>query len=174
MMKYIGLLFLIFTLSYAHAETRTDTSGLIWYTDLAVAHKKSEESKKPIFAFFTGSDWCGWCKMLQKDVFAKKAFIDWAKESVILLELDFPKRVPQKREQQIQNQNLQRALGVSGYPTVWLMNSELKDNGGYHLIKLGKLGYPRGGKKGKEEVQFLLEAKTILNRAATEAARKKE
>jgi protein disulfide-isomerase len=112
--------------------------------------------------------------MLQKDVFAKKAFIDWAKESVILLELDFPKRVPQKREQQIQNQNLQRALGVSGYPTVWLMNSELKDNGGYHLIKLGKLGYPRGGEKGKEEVQFLLEAKTILNRAATEAARKKE
>lgn len=173
-MKYIGLLLLTLSLSIAHAETKTDTTGLTWYTDLAVAHKKSEESKKPIFAFFTGSDWCGWCKMLQKNVFAKQAFIEWAKKEVILLELDFPKRVPQKREQQIQNQNLQRTLGVSGYPTVWLIRSQLKDNGGYHLIKLGKLGYPQGAERGKEEVQFLLQANTILKRVAEQDKKKKE
>jgi protein disulfide-isomerase len=164
-MKLIYLLALTFTLSIAHAETHVDANGLTWHTDLAVAQKKSEDGKKPIFAFFTGSDWCGWCKMLQKNVFAKQKFIDWAKEEVVLLELDFPKRTPQKREQQIQNQNLQRALGVSGYPTVWLINAEKKDNGGFHLKKLGKLGYPRGGEKGKEEDVFLMQAKAILDRA---------
>jgi hypothetical protein len=41
--------------------------GLTWYTDLAKAREISDAQKIPIFAFFTGSDWCGWCHKLQAD-----------------------------------------------------------------------------------------------------------
>lgn len=66
-------------------------SGLVWHTNLQKADSLSKLSNKPIFAFFTGSDWCGWCHKLQRDVFAKPEFIAWAKKNVILLELDFPR-----------------------------------------------------------------------------------
>jgi protein disulfide-isomerase len=45
-------------------------NGLTWYTSIQEVHELSLKNKKPIFAFFTGSDWCGWCKRLQANVFA--------------------------------------------------------------------------------------------------------
>ena len=39
-----------------------------WYTSLEEAAKVSMTSGKPIMANFTGSDWCGWCKKLKKEV----------------------------------------------------------------------------------------------------------
>ncbi|MFT5823249.1 MAG: thioredoxin-related protein [Crocinitomix sp.] len=161
-MKFIFFIAFLATMGAAQATTTTEVAGLKWYTDLEEAHSESEKTKKPIFGFFTGSDWCGWCIKLQKEVFAKQAFIDWAKDKVVLLELDFPKRTSQSAELKQQNQNLQRALGVRGYPTVWLFNSKKTDAGGFNLTRIGKLGYPSGAEKGKEEVKFLSEANKLL------------
>lgn len=40
-----------------------------WQTDMNKAIELAQKSKKPLFLFFTGSDWCGWCIRLQKEVF---------------------------------------------------------------------------------------------------------
>ena len=32
--------------------------------------------------FFTGSDWCGWCMRLQREVFLTPEFTKWAKDNV--------------------------------------------------------------------------------------------
>ena len=74
------------------AEKKAESA---WLTDLAAAKKQAAEEKKPILMFFTGSDWCGWCIKLHEDVLDKKEFQDFAKENVILLELDFPNSEPQ-------------------------------------------------------------------------------
>src|ERR1700744_1852989 len=66
--------------------------SLVWYTDLMKAQDQSKATRKPIFGFFTGSDWCGWCHKLQEEVFSKPEFVKWAKKNVILLELDFPRQ----------------------------------------------------------------------------------
>ncbi len=147
---------------FSARQTETP-DGLTWYTDLNEAHSKSIESGKPLFGFFTGSDWCGWCIKLQREVFAKPAFIEWAKEHVILLELDFPRRAVQTPELKKQNQDLQRAFAVSGYPTVWIFRSK-KDpvTSHFSLTALGKLGYPRGAEVGKEEVKFISDADALL------------
>lgn len=132
------------------------------------AHSAAQKSKKPIFAFFTGSDWCGWCHKLQRDVFAKKEFIDWAKKNVILLELDFPryKKLPEDLSQQ--NNTLARDLNVSGFPTIWLLNAGTgKGEAQMGLAALGSLGYPSGAESGKEEVKFLATANEILAKANT-------
>lgn len=158
---FLTLLIVSFNFSFATVNEEVK-GGLTWYTDLAKAQEASEKSNKPIFGFFTGSDWCGWCKMLQRNVFVKESFIAWAKENVILLELDFPKKVQQSAELRTQNRNLATALGVRGYPTVWLFTASVNpEDGGYHLTRMGKLGYPRA-EKGKEAEKFLSDANAIL------------
>jgi thioredoxin-related protein len=146
------------------AQTATaHSSELSWLTDLNKARELSDATKKPIFGFFTGSDWCGWCHKLEADVFAKEAFVSWAKKNVILLELDFPRRKQLPAELAQQNQSLQQALGVRGYPTIWLFTvTEDKATQNMNLNTLGSLGYPSGSEVGKEEVKFLNDANLIL------------
>ncbi len=63
-----------------------------WLDSYEEAAKISKETNKPILANFTGSDWCRWCKVLDKEVFRTDEFKTWASENVVLLELDFPKK----------------------------------------------------------------------------------
>ena len=113
-----------------------------WLVDLDEAYEISLKEKKPILANFTGSDWCGWCKKLDADVFSKPEFQAWAKENVVLLELDFPRRfqIPAKNQQQ--NAAMQQALQVTGYPTIWVFNL-VKDpvTRNFQVNQLGKTGY---------------------------------
>ena len=111
------------------SQNEKSSDGLEWHTDLMKVHELSEKTKKPIFAFFTGSDWCGWCIKLQNNVFSKPEFIAWAKANVILLELDYPRAKQLPPALVAQNANMQQAFGVSGYPTVWLFKT-VKNN--YH------------------------------------------
>jgi len=165
-----GILLLVFVLGILKLSTFVQTANstptdeqLVWYTDFAKAQEASKSSKKPIFAFFTGSDWCGWCHKLQRDVFAKAPFIDWAKKNVILLELDFPRRKQLAPELAQQNYNLQQQFQVQGYPTIWMFTA-VTDAASkrVNLNPLGSLGYPSGAEAGKEEVKFLSEANAIL------------
>ena len=94
--------------------------------------------------FFTGSDWCGWCIRLQKEVFKTPEFEKWAKKNVVLVELDFPRRTAQDPAIQKQNAELQQTFAVQGYPTVWFVNASKKD-GKINLEKLGSTGYLAGG-----------------------------
>ena len=114
-------------------------------------------------AFFTGSDWCGWCKKLQREVFQKEAFVSWANENVILLELDFPRRTKLPQELAQQNQQLQQMFQVRGYPTVWFFTTAMVDEGkNLQMNKLGQAGYPSGAVPGKEEEKFIKNANDIL------------
>ena len=117
---------------------------LTWHTDINKAMEISKKSKKPLFLFFTGSDWCGWCIRLQKEVFKTPEFEKWAKKNVVLVELDFPRRTPQEPEIKKQNSELQQTFGVQGYPTVWFVNAN-KNGGKINLEKLGSSGYLAGG-----------------------------
>src|SRR5690348_6346760 len=121
MIKYLSVLFvfacIISQTSFAQLKTQEQIdseNALEWHTNLAEVHELSKASHKPIFAFFTGSDWCGWCTRLQNDVFSKPEFIAWAKKNVILLELDFPRRKQLPEDLQQQNNSLQQALRISG------------------------------------------------------------
>lgn len=118
---------------------------LTWHTDMAKASELSIKEKKPLMLFFTGSDWCGWCIRLQNEVFKKDDFTKWAKENVILVELDFPRRTPQDEAVKMQNQQIQQIFKVRGYPTVWMVNPEETAEGKINLNALGSTGYVAGG-----------------------------
>lgn len=117
-----------------------------WHTDLNTAMKESKKTKKPLLLFFTGSDWCGWCIRLQKEVLHTPEFETWAKENVVLVELDFPRRKAMEPEIKAQNMQLAQFFGVQGYPTIWIAKAANdKETKKVTFEKLGKTGYVAGG-----------------------------
>ncbi len=146
MSKVLGIALLVFTISITGfsqdlASYKAKNEG--WHTQIEVAYQESQETGKPIMANFTGSDWCGWCKRLDKSVFIHKEFKDWAKKNVVLLELDYPRRKQVPSEIQQQNADLQRAFQVRGFPTVWLFELSKDDAGQFNVNALGKTGYTK-------------------------------
>ena len=133
------------------------TTSFTWHTDVNKAVNLSVKTGKPIFLFFTGSDWCGWCKKLVKEVFLKKEFKSWAKKNIILVEIDFPKRTPISDDLKKQNRELGQMFGVRGYPTGWLVNPKITA-GKVNFNKIGSQGYVAGGPKA-----WIAGANKILN-----------
>src|SRR5262245_30005189 len=80
------------------------TAAVSWLTDLPAAEAQAKAEGKFVLINFTGSDWCGWCMKLRKEVFLKSEFNDYAKTNLILVEVDFPKRKPQPAPLQQANQ----------------------------------------------------------------------
>ena len=131
-------------------------SSLEWNTNLVAAVDKSIAENKPLFLFFTGSDWCGWCKRLQAEVFFKPEFEQWAKDNVVLMELDFPRRTAQSEDIKTQNMNILRMFGVRGYPTIWFVNPT-KQDAEINFAKIESTGYVAGGPEA-----WIAEAERLL------------
>ena len=119
---------------------------LEWHTDVNKAIKTSLATGKPLFFFFTGSDWCGWCKRLVREVFVKPEFAAWASKNAVLVELDFPRMTKLPEATQKQNRELNQMFGVKGFPTIWFVTPEVTD-GKVNFAKLGSQGYVAGGSK---------------------------
>ncbi|MBL50064.1 MAG: thioredoxin, partial [Roseibacillus sp.] len=78
--------------SNAPAADKVELEGAkvgVWTMDFDAAVKLAGEKKLPLMLNFTGSDWCGWCKLMDKEVFAEEVWKTYAKENVLLVTLDF-------------------------------------------------------------------------------------
>lgn len=138
-MKKICIVFIIF-----FGMQALQAQELKWHTDVKEAIAIGNKENKPLLMFFTGSDWCGWCIRLQKEVLLTPEFATWASVNVILVELDYPRRISQTPEIMKQNGELQQAFGIQGFPTVYF--AKAKDKGGkVNFEGLGKTGYVAGG-----------------------------
>ena len=139
--KTLTLLFItISSIVYTQNE-----NALKWETKLDQAINKAVSENKTMMLFFTGSDWCGWCMRLQKEVFVKPEFKNWANKNVVLVELDFPRRTAQDPKISQQNRELAQMFQVRGYPTVWFVEPEISDSNQINLKKIGYQGYLAGG-----------------------------
>ena len=119
----------------ATPKTPAGTAG--WTTDYAAAMARAKEENRHVFLFFTGSDWCGWCMRLQKEILTTPEFARFASEKLVLVELDFPRSKPQAAAVKAQNQQLARKFEIRGYPSVIVLDGSGR--------KVGQLGYQEGG-----------------------------
>lgn len=114
------------------------TAGdITWETNFEKAKELAKKENKSILINFTGSDWCGWCKRLDREVFSKEVFASFADDSLVLLKIDFPKFTKLPEEQQRYNYELYEKYGVLGFPTIYLVDANGK--------VLLQTGYQRGG-----------------------------
>jgi len=109
----------------------------VWMENFDKARLEAKESGKYLFLNFSGSDWCGWCKKLSKEVFSQEDFLSFADKNLVLVNLDFPKFKQQSSEIKEQNRKLLNQFGVRGFPTVVLLSPE----GGV----VNQTGYRAGG-----------------------------
>jgi thioredoxin-related protein len=109
-----------------------------WIDDYQKALSEAKTNNKLVLLDFTGSDWCPWCIKMDKEVFDKPAFKDYAKGSLVLMDVDFPtaKRLSAKVKKQ--NEGLKEQFKVSGFPTLVVVDGDGK------LVK-SYVGYQQGG-----------------------------
>jgi protein disulfide-isomerase len=111
--------------------------GVEWLTDFNTALEKANRENKTVFLDFTGSDWCIWCKRLKSEVLDQPRFEQYARDHLILVEVDFPHNQTLSRDQQKANHDLMESMGVGGFPTVMLIAPDGR--------RLGHLSYRPGG-----------------------------
>ena len=121
----------------AKAQAAPDSAPSVWLTDFQAALVQAREQRTKVFMFFTGSDWCGWCKRLDAEILSTNEFKAYASQKLILLKLDFPRQIPQSDALKAQNSKLARRYHIEGYPTVIVLD--------WTGEKVGELHYQEGG-----------------------------
>ncbi|PYL06413.1 MAG: hypothetical protein DME34_09090 [Verrucomicrobia bacterium] len=138
--KWPALLFVCAAI--AAALTASTPAAGEWLTDYNKAQQEAKTNNKLLLVNFTGSDWCGFCIMLDRQVFSKPEFKDYASKNLVLLEIDFPRMGGPRWKAQSdglrrQSEELARKYQIYGFPTIVVLNGEGK--------MVGELGYMDGG-----------------------------
>lgn len=129
---------LIFAASVFFSATAAQAGGDDWMIDFEAAKKKAAAEGKDLLIDFTGSDWCGWCIKLNKEVFQHDPFKKGVADKYVLVELDFPNdKSKLSKETQAQNAKLQDTYQVQGFPTILITDAE--------GMPYAKTGYQKGG-----------------------------
>ena len=137
-----------------------------WLTDLDEGIKVAKAEKKAILVDFTGSDWCGWCIRLKKEVFDQKEFAAVSKDFV-LVELDYPQKKKQAAEVKAKNKALAERFAIEGFPTIMLLDAE--------GVPFAQTGYQEGGPvKYLAHLTELLKANTAEGKARFGQGKKDE
>ncbi|MDZ4200329.1 MAG: thioredoxin family protein [Kiritimatiellia bacterium] len=108
-----------------------------WETDFDKASGLAKSEGKFMLVDFSGSDWCGWCIKLDKEVFSQSAFKDYARENLVTVLIDFPRESRQKKKEIKRNEELKNKYEIKGFPTVLILSPEGE--------LAGRTGYKAGG-----------------------------
>jgi protein disulfide-isomerase len=109
-----------------------------WTEDYSSALAKAKKEHKFLLLNFTGSDWCGWCKRTDAEVFSTPKFEAFASRRLVLVMVDFPRSRPLKDEVKAQNAGLQQKYGIRGFPTLIVLDPSER-------VVFKQEGYEEGG-----------------------------
>ena len=126
--------------------TVVKSSSINWNTNFNAAVSQAKQSNKYILLFFTGSDWCGWCKKLDSEALSTPEFANAIGNKFVFVELDFPMGQKPSAEVEKQNADLKKKYGVTGFPTIVILDSAQN--------YVAETGYRPGG--GKAYADYLL------------------
>lgn len=102
-----------------------------WMTDMEAAKAKAAAEKKAILVDFTGSDWCGWCIRIRKEVFDKPRFEEYIKDKFVPVEIDLPQNPKFDPELRKRNEALSEKYRVEGFPTIMVTDARGTVTGGF-------------------------------------------
>ena len=98
-------------------------ADLAWLTDLPTAQAKANSEKKSVLLFFHGSDWCPPCVQMQRQLFDSAEFVAYARQALMLVDVDFPEKTKQPEELKRANLALKAKFNVGdGFPAIVLLN----------------------------------------------------
>lgn len=87
----------------------------------------AQTENKNVLLVFTGSDWCKPCILLKRDILHSPAFVEFAEESLVLVNLDFPYQRKNKlpKEQEAYNASMADRFNPEGkFPRAILLDPQ--------------------------------------------------
>jgi len=117
--KFLSLVLLTSALAAVSASALTGFDP-----DYDAARERAKANGRPMLVLFTGSDWCGWCIKLEKEVFSQPEFLSAATNEFELVVLDFPSdKTKQPDAQRKRCSELSDKFKVRGFPTVKVLKA---------------------------------------------------
>jgi len=98
-----------------------------WETDFNKAQQSAKSEHKFIFINFSGSDWCGPCIRMHKEIFDNSSFAQYAADHLVLVNADFPrlKKHELPKDQQKKNDQLADKYNKNGiFPLTVLLSAD--------------------------------------------------
>src|SRR2546421_8612005 len=137
MRRPILLLLITLTCAGLSPPPAANAQNVEWLADLEAAQQKAKADNKLVLLDFTGSDWCGWCIKLKREVFDTSDFAQFAAAKLVLVEVDFPRHKTMAHLHQQANARLAKAYHVTSYPTLVILNPNGQE--------IGRMSYVAGG-----------------------------
>ena len=112
-----------------------------WHENMKEARQIAQKEHRHILLNFSGSDWCGPCILLRKEIFDDSGFSAMADSALVLVNADFPrmkKNQPSKTQQQLNDQLADRYNAQGKFPLTLLLTEDgkvLKQWEGYPAVK---------------------------------------
>ncbi|RZJ15989.1 MAG: thioredoxin family protein, partial [Acinetobacter sp.] len=100
-----------------------------WEPNFETARKIAKEKNELILLNFSGSDWCGPCIRMHKEIFNDVVFLKMAEQNLVMVNADFPRSKKNQLQANIKKQNelLADQYNPSGkFPFTVLLNAEGK------------------------------------------------
>ena len=116
-----------------------DSIKLNWIATYDEALEISKKENKPILLYFTGSDWCAPCKVLDKELFHTEKFKELSDKNLVLLEVDIPRKHDLLSPDKIsENLYLKEKYRVNSFPTLLFVNhkgKKISEKSGYVITE---------------------------------------
>ena len=80
-------------------------SFCVWQTDFEKAKQIAKEKNHLILLNFSGSDWCGPCIRMRKEIFDSPAFSTMADANLVMVNADFPRMKKNQLDKPLKKQN---------------------------------------------------------------------
>ena len=100
-----------------------------WNNNFETAKQKAGIEHKNILLNFSGSDWCGPCIRMHKEIFDDTIFKSFADTSLVLVNADFPRMKKNQLDKTVQAQNNKLADQYNSkgiFPYTLLLSAEGK------------------------------------------------
>ena len=120
-----------------------------WSNDVNKAFQQAKMEHKYILLNFSGSDWCGPCIRLHKDIFASDSFLNFSSQNLIMINADFPrskKNQLSNERQKINDQLADKYNPKGNFPFTLILNDNAE------IVKSWE-GYPKDPTVFVQEIQ---------------------
>jgi thioredoxin-related protein len=117
---------LLFVLpSFISKPINTETKVINWVSITEAYQMNQKEPRKIFVDVYT--NWCGWCKKMDKDTFTDPDVVDMVNEKFYAVKLNAENTDPIIMAGDTTTaQMIARSMGVSGYPTIVYIKEDFK------------------------------------------------